>query len=99
MIGSSDNSAHSDVTKPDEVIIGHNAYVENRGGNTSGSGDVAIGHNSFIENYVNQSGSIALGQNTHIRNSTGSTENAFILNQYETTKDGNGVTIPTDVTK
>lgn len=99
VIGSSDDSAHSDVTKPDEVIIGHNAYVENHGGNTSGSGDVAIGHNSFIENYVNQSGSIALGQNTHIRNSTGSTENAFILNQYETTKDGNGVTIPTDVTK
>lgn len=99
VIGSSDNSAHSDVTKPDEVIIGHNAYVENHGGNTSGSGDVAIGHNSFIENYVNQSGSIALGQNTHIRNSTGSTENAFILNQYETTKDGNGVTVPTDVTK
>ena len=95
VIGSSDDSAHSDVTKPDEVIIGHNAYVENHGGNTSGSGDVAIGHNSFIENYVNQSGSIALGQNTHIRNSTGSTENAFILNQYETTKDGNGVTIPT----
>lgn len=98
VIGSSDK-AHSYVTRPDEVIIGHNAYVENHGGNTSGSGDVAIGHNSFIENYVNQSGSIALGQNTHIRNSTGSTENAFILNQYETTKDGNGVTIPTDVAK
>lgn len=99
VIGSSDDTAHSYVTRPDEVIIGHNAYVENHGGNTSGSGDVAIGHNSFIENYVNQSGSIALGQNTHIRNSTGSTENAFILNQYETTKDGNGVTIPTDVAK
>lgn len=99
VIGSSDDTAHSYVTRPDEVIIGHNAYVENHGGNTSGGGDVAIGHNSFIENYVNQSGSIALGQNTHIRNSTGSTENAFILNQYETTKDGNGVTIPTDVAK
>ncbi|WP_155266559.1 YadA-like family protein [Megasphaera elsdenii] len=99
VIGSSDDTGHSYVTRPDEVIIGHNAYVENHGGNTSGNGDVAIGHNSFIENYVNQSGSIALGQNTHIRNSTGSTENAFILNQYETTQDGSGVTIPTDVAK
>ena len=99
VIGSSDDTAHSYVTRPDEVIIGHNAYVENHGGNTSGSGDVAIGHNSFIENYVNQSGSIALGQNTHIRNSTGSTENAFILKQYETTQDASGTTIPTDVAK
>lgn len=99
VIGSSDDTEHSYVTRPDEVIIGHNAYIENHGGNTSGSGDVAIGHNSFIENYVNQSGSIALGQNSHIRNSTGSTENAFILNQYETQQDATGVTVPTDVVK
>ena len=99
VIGSSDDTGHSYVTRPDEVIIGHNAYIENHGGNTSGSGDVAIGHNSFIENYVNQSGSIALGQNSHIRNSTGSTENAFILNQYETQQDATGVTVPTDVAK
>ena len=98
VIGSSDN-AHSYVTRPNSVAIGYNAYIEDHGGNNSGGGDVAIGHNAYIENYVNQSGSIALGQNSHIRNSTGSTENAFILNQYETKQDATGVTVPTDVAK
>ena len=96
VIGSSDDTGHSYVTRPDTVVIGHNAYIEDHGGNTSGGGDIAIGHNSFVENYVNQSGSIAFGENTHVRNSVGSTENAFVLGQYETTQDPAGTTIPTD---
>lgn len=99
VIGSSDDTGHSYVTRPDTVVIGHNAYIEDHGGNTSGGGDIAIGHNSFVENYVNQSGSIAFGENTHVRNSVGSTENAFVLGQYETTQDPAGTTIPTDVAK
>ncbi|WP_296916011.1 YadA-like family protein [uncultured Megasphaera sp.] len=99
VIGSSDDTGHSYVTRPDTVVIGHNAYIEDHGGNTSGGGDIAIGHNSFIENYVNQSGSIAFGENTHVRNSVGSTENAFIMGQYETTQDSAGTSIPTDVAK
>ena len=98
VIGSSDKE-RGYVTRPNSVMIGYNAYIENHGGNNSGGGDVAIGHNAYIENYINQSGSIALGENTHIRNSTGSTENAFILNQYETTTDSSGTTYPTDVAK
>jgi hypothetical protein len=99
VIGSSDDTGHSYVTRPDTVVIGHNAYIEDHGGNTSGGGDIAIGHNSFVENYVNQSGSIAFGENTHVRNSVGSTENAFVLGQYETTQDPAGTPIPTDVAK
>ena len=99
VIGSSDDTGHSYVTRPDTVIIGHNAYIEDHGGNTSGGGDIAIGHNSFVENYVNQSGSIAFGENTHVRNSVGSTENAFVLGQYEMTQDPAGTPIPTDVAK
>lgn len=99
VIGSSDDAGHSYVTRPDTVVIGHNAYIEDHGGNTSGGGDIAIGHNSFVENYVNQSGSIAFGENTHVRNSVGSTENAFVLGQYETTQDPAGTPIPTDVAK
>lgn len=99
VIGSSDDTGHSYVTRPDTVVIGHNAYIEDHGGNTSGGGDIAIGHNSFVENYVNQSGSIAFGENTHVRNSVGSTENAFVLGQYETTQDPAGTSIPTDVAK
>lgn len=99
VIGSSDDTEHSYVTRPDTVVIGHNAYIEDHGGNTSGGGDIAIGHNSFVENYVNQSGSIAFGENTHVRNSVGSTENAFVLGQYKTTQDPAGTTIPTDVAK
>lgn len=98
VIGSSDQS-HSYVTRPNSVAIGYNAYIEDHGGNNSGGGDVAIGHNAYIENYVNQSGSIAFGENTHVRNSVGSTENAFVLGQYETTQDPAGTTIPTDVAK
>lgn len=99
VIGSSDDTGHSYVTRPDTVVIGHNAYIEDHGGNTSGGGDIAIGHNSFVENYVNQSGSIAFGENTHVRNSVGSTENAFVLGQYEMTQDPAGTPIPTDVAK
>lgn len=98
VIGSSDKE-RGYVTRPNSVMIGYNAYIEDHGGNNSGGGNVAIGHNAYIENYINQSGSIALGENTHIRNSTGSTENAFILNQYETATDSSGVTGPTDVAK
>ena len=64
VIGPSDDTGHSYVTRPNTVVIGHNAYIEDHGGNTSGGGDIAIGHNSFVENYVNQSGSIAYGENT-----------------------------------
>ena len=99
VIGSSDDTGHSYVTRPNTVVIGHNAYIEDHGGNTSGGGDIAIGHNSFVENYVNQSGSIAFGENTHVRNSVGSTENAFVLGQYEMTQDPAGTPIPTDVAK
>ncbi|WP_337379060.1 YadA-like family protein [Mitsuokella jalaludinii] len=41
VIGSSDNSAHSDVTRPDEVIIGHNAYATVEGGVAIGAGSAA----------------------------------------------------------
>ena len=99
VIGSSDDTGHSYVTRPNTVVIGHNANIEDHGGNTSGGGDIAIGHNSFVENYVNQSGSIAFGENTHVRNSVGSTENAFVLGQYEMTQDPAGTPIPTDVAK
>lgn len=96
ILGSSDTRTYN--SSPNIVLIGHNANVQDHGGNTHGGGEVAIGHNAFIENYINQTGSIAIGQNSHVQNMTGSTEAAFVMNQYET-KEENGITMATDVAK
>ena len=97
VLGSADTRTYN--TTPNVVTIGHNANVQDHGGNTSGGGDVAIGHSSFIENYINQSGSIALGQKAHVQNMTGTSESGFTLGQTTYSPDASGVKVPDDPSK